>query len=66
MSSNLCGHHAAVSNATSPASTLNKKHIALAYHSVWEHFLNQVVKIRKIDTKDNYDNAFTVALSSNK
>ena len=37
-------------NATNSTSMLNKKHIALAYHSVREHVLIHVVKVQKVDT----------------
>ena len=53
-----------VLNASNPGSTLNKKHIALAYHFVREHVANDVVEIRKIDTADNYADPFTKALDS--
>jgi len=55
-----------VLNATNPGSTLNKKHIALAYHFVREHVAGHLVEIRKISTADNYGDAFTKALSSHK
>jgi hypothetical protein len=53
-----------VLNASNPGSTLNKKHIALAYHFVREHVANGVVEIRKINSKDNYMDPFTKALDS--
>ena len=53
-----------VLNASNPGSTLNKKHIALAYHFVREHVANDVIEIRKIDSKDNYADPFTKALDS--
>jgi hypothetical protein len=53
-----------VLNASNPASTLNKKHIALAYHFVREHVANDVIKIRKIHTSDNYADPFTKGLAS--
>lgn len=53
-----------VLNANDPASALNKKHVALSYHYVREHVANDVVQIRKIDTKDNYADAFTKGLTS--
>jgi len=43
------------------------EYIALAYHFVREQVASHVVKIRKIDTKDNYKgDAFTKVLSGNK
>jgi hypothetical protein len=53
-----------VLNASNPGSTLNKKSVALSYHFVREHVANDVVEIRKIDTKDNYADPFTKALGS--
>ena len=53
-----------VLNSTNPASTLNKKTIALAYHFTREHVANNVVEIRKIASHDNYADPFTKALNS--
>jgi hypothetical protein len=53
-----------VLNASNPGSTLNKKSIALSYHFIREHAAGKVISIRKIDTKDNYANPMTKALSS--
>ena len=51
-------------NATNPGSTLNKKHVALAYHFVREHVANKIGQIRKIDSIDNYADPFTKAMNS--
>lgn len=51
-------------NASNPGSTLNKKHIALAYHFVRENVATNVVEICKISSKDNYADPFTKALGS--
>eukprot|EP00957_Ditylum_brightwellii_P184694 14067211-Ditylum_brightwellii.AAC.1 len=53
----------AVLNATNPESTLNKKTVALSYHFVREHVANGVVKIRNIDTDDNFADPFTKLLA---
>jgi len=53
-------------NSTNPVSSLNKKTIALAYHFTREHIANNVVKIRKVDTKYNYVDPLTKALNSVK
>ena len=53
-----------VLNASNTGSTLNKKHIVLAYHFIRENVANNVVKIRKVDTKDDYAGTFTKALDS--
>ena len=51
-------------NASNPASTLNKKYVALAYHFTREHVANNIVEIRKIISTDNYADAFTKPLNS--
>ena len=53
-----------VLNATNPGSSLNKKAIALSYHFVREHQAQKVISIRKVDTKDNFADPFTKALSN--
>jgi hypothetical protein len=53
-------------NASNPGSTLNKKHVALAYHFVREHVAGSVIEIRKIASADNYADPFTNALPSNE
>ena len=61
-----CGNMGVVINSSNPVSTLNKKTIALAYHFTREHIANNVVKIRKVDTEDNYADPLTKALNSVK
>eukprot|EP00957_Ditylum_brightwellii_P124315 9475680-Ditylum_brightwellii.AAC.1 len=51
-----------VLNALNPGSTLNKKTVALSYHFVREHVANDVIKIRKIDSEDNFADLFTKPL----
>ena len=46
-------------NSLNPSSSLNKKFLALSYHFVQEHLANNVIKIVKIDSKDNYTGPFT-------
>lgn len=53
-----------VLNASNPGSTLNKKTVALCYHFVREHVANDVCRIRKIDTKENYADPLSKALNS--
>ena len=55
-----------VLNASNPASSLNKKAVALAYHFVQEHQAEQVISIRKIDINDNYADPFTKGLVNMK
>ena len=51
-------------NAANPASTLNKKAIALAYHFVCEHQIGKVVNIQHICSEDNYADILTKGLNS--
>ena len=55
-----------VLNTTNPLSSLNKKALALAYHSVREHQHGGVISVRKIGTDDNYADPFTKPLNSAK
>ena len=36
--------------------------VALAYHFVHEHVANDIIDVKKIDSKDNYADAFTKSL----
>lgn len=51
-------------NATNPASSLNKKSVALAYHFVRQHQAGKVVTIYHIGTEDNYVDILTKPLDS--
>ena len=53
-----------VISASNPATTLNKKHIALAYHFVREHAAAKVINILKIDSSENFADPFTKGMSS--
>ena len=53
-------------NTTNPGSTLNKKHVALAYHFCREHMTAGVVRVRKVHTDDNFADSMTKALNSTK
>eukprot|EP00957_Ditylum_brightwellii_P210499 15365052-Ditylum_brightwellii.AAC.1 len=55
-----------VLNATNLGSTLNKKNVALAYHFVREHVACGVVKIREMDSEDNFADPFKKALASHQ
>ena len=50
-------------NAANPASTLNKKAIALAHHFVCEHQFGKVVNIRHIFSEDNHADILTKGLN---
>ena len=60
----LVDNMAVIINSNNPGSTLNKKMVALAYHFVREHVANSVIEVKKIDSKDNYADAFTKSLGS--
>ena len=51
-------------NSANPASSLNKKPIALAYHYVREHQAGGVIKSYHIKSGDNYSDCLTKALNS--
>ena len=51
-------------NIANPASTLNKKAIALAYHFVREHQAGGVIEALHIKSEDNYSDCLTKALNS--
>ena len=53
-------------NSVSPASFLNKNFLALSYHFVQEHVANNVIKIVKINSKDNYADPFTKGMGVKK
>ena len=51
-------------NAANPASSLNKKAIALAYHFVRQYQAAGVVEICHIRSEDNFADCLTKALNS--
>ena len=54
----------AITNAINPVSALKKKYLALVYHFCREYYSAGIVDIKKIDTKDNFADAYTKALAS--
>jgi len=52
-------------NAANPASSLNKKAIALCYHFVREHQSGGVIDAQHIRSEDNYADCLTKPLKSN-
>ena len=60
----LVDNMAVILKSTNPGSTLNKKMVAFSYHFVREHLSNDVIEIKKIDSNDNYADAFTKSLPS--
>ena len=53
-----------ITNATNPGSALKKNYLALAYHFCRKYYSAGIIDIRKIDTKDNFADAYTKALAS--
>ena len=51
-------------NVTNPASTLNKKALALAHHFVREHQHGEVINAQQISSEDNHADCLTKALNS--
>ena len=51
-------------NTANPASSLNKKAVALAYHFVREHQAGKVIEINHIKSEDNYADCLTKPLNS--
>ena len=51
-------------NVANPASSLNKKAIALAYHFVREHQSGKVIDAQHIRSEDNYADCLTKPLNS--
>ena len=51
-------------NVTNPASTLNKKALALACHFVREHQAGEVINAQQIRSEDNHADCLTKALNS--
>ncbi len=58
----LSDNMAVIQNSTIPSSTIKKKHNAICYHRVREAVAAGVVRIAKIDTKDNLADMFTKPL----
>ena len=66
LSPNFFDNMSVVLNENNPGRSFNKKTVAFSYHFVREHVANDVVEIRKIDTKENYADPFTKVLVSNE
>ena len=59
----LCDNQSVVLNSSCIDSALNKKHNALAYHATRWSVAAGVMRVGKIDTKDNIADAFTKRLT---
>ena len=58
-----CDNMSVCINATNPASSLNKKAVALAYHFVRQHQCGNVITIHHIKSTDNYADILTKPLA---
>ena len=54
-----------VLNVTNPGRILNRKTVALSYHFVREHVSNNIVEVRKIHNRNNFQDPFTKPLVIN-
>ena len=59
----MCDNQSVVSNSSCIDSSLNKKHNALAYHATRWAVAAGVIRVGKIDAKDNIADAFTKRLT---
>ena len=55
----LCDNQSCVNNSSKVNSILNKKHYSLMYHYVRHAVAARIVRIGKVNTKDNLADAFT-------
>ena len=58
----LSDNMAVIQNSTIPSSTIKKKHNAICYHRVREAVASGIIRIAKIDTKENLADLFTKPL----
>ena len=59
----LCDNQAVVNNSSKLESVLNKKHCAIAYHAVRWAVTASILRVGKIDTKENLADAMTKRLA---
>jgi hypothetical protein len=55
---------AVIQNSTIPSSTIKKKHNSMCYHRVHEAVAAGIIRIAKIDTKENLADMFTKPLAA--
>ena len=55
----FCDNNSVVKNSSLPQSVLQKKHHAITYHFVREHATRGIVRVAKIDGKENLSDIFT-------
>ena len=60
----LCDNQSVVNNSSNIASVLNKKHNAIAYHAVRWAVAAGVIRVGKVDTKENIADAMTKRLTA--
>ena len=60
----LCDNQSVVNNSSKLSSILNKKHNSIAYHAVRWAVATEVIRVGKVDTKENLADAMTKRLAS--
>jgi hypothetical protein len=60
----LCDNGSVVRNTSIPESVLNKKHTSICYHRVREAVAAKILRIAKIDSRDNLADILTKLLSN--
>lgn len=60
----LSDNMAVIQNSTIPSSTIKKKHNSICYHRVCEAVAAGIIRIAKIDTKENLADMFTKPLAA--
>ena len=60
----LCDNKSLMNNTNNVESKLNKKHNSLVHHAVRQAVAASILKVGKIDTKDNISDALTKLLSA--
>jgi hypothetical protein len=62
----FCDNQSVVHNATTPESTLSKKHNAICYHRVREAAAAQIIRVAKEDSATNLADALTKPIPTHK
>jgi hypothetical protein len=60
----FCDNQSVVPNSTVPTSQLKKKHNSIAYHRVRESVAAKVIRIAKVDSKENLADLLTKPLGA--
>jgi hypothetical protein len=62
----FCNNQSVVHNATTPESSLNKKHNAICYHQVREAAAAQIIRVAKEDSDTNLADALMKSIPTHK